>query len=298
MSVDRLRDLLNKTKADQPGYDPDPSWRRYLADPARPPIDDAEFRPESEKPRPSLARKALTGALTAVVAVLLVIVSREAVPLVESLPNPIEQFQAVLAEFHLESPDTNKKINSIVVAVPKKRRGGHPVSEPVGDEPLAPYKGVIDAELDITPLSTVQPFKVQVADGHKRQNLEITAKPLIVDIDEPDQAVVRTAVHQDPLQPFALSVELTGPEADHIASVLTTGNSGVPARYIERHVGLLAVIDKNGKVTSIRRVNGSSALAQAAIDTARRSQFRQFYQNGKPVDMQTSISVSFTIPKS
>jgi len=303
MSVDKLKDFLNKTRGERhSGYEPDPSWRRYLSDSARQRHDDREFRPESEQPRRTPARIALTAALGVLVIGLLVVVSKEFIPLAQSIPSPIEGFQAgfqsVLAEFHLHG-DEDKKSNNVVVAVPKKRsRGGHGVSEPEGDEPLPPYKGVIHADLSITPLNTVRPFKVQVEDGHKRQNLEITAKPLIVDIDEPDQAVMQTSMHEDAAQPFDLAVDLSGPEADRVANVLTNGNQGVPARNIERHVGLLAVIDKSGKVTNVRRVNGSAALAQAAIDTARRSHFRQFYQNGKPVEMQTSISVSFTIPQS
>jgi hypothetical protein len=302
MSVDKLKDFLNKTRGEkQTGYEPDPSWRRYLSDSARQRVDDREFRPEREQPRRNRARIFLTAALGVLVVGLLVVVSKEFVPLAQTLPSPIEGFQAgfqsVLAEFHLQGGE-EKKTKNIVVAVPKKRRGGHVVSEPQGDEPLPAYKGVIRADLAITPLTTVRPFTVQVEDGHKRQNLEITAKPVIVDIDEPDQAVMQTSMHEDGVQPFDLSVDLSGPEADRVASVLTNGNQGVPARNIERHVGLLAVIDKTGKVTNVRRVNGSAALAQAAIDTARRSHFRQFYQNRKPVEMQTSITVSFSIPPS
>ena len=298
MSVDRLRDLLTKSRGEkQTGFEPDPSWRRYLADSARQRDDDREFRPEKDRKGHSPARIALTSLLTVLVLALMAVVSTEVIPLAKSLPSPIDKFQAVLAEFHLNTGG-DKKSNNVVVAVPKKRRG-HAVSETQLDEPLPPYKGTVRAELSITPLNTVRPFKVQVEDGRKRQNLDIIAKPVIVDIGEEDPGVVtQTSIHEDSLQPFDQSFDLSGPEADRIATVLTGGNEGVPARNIERHVGLLAVIDRTGKVTNIRRVNGSAALAQAAIDTARRSQFKQFYQDGKPVDMQTSITVSFTIPRS
>jgi len=298
MSVEKLKKFLDNARGEHDsGYESDPSWRRYLSDSARQRYDDREYRPESERPRHTPARIALTAVLAATVLGLLVIVSNQVIPLAKTLPSPIDQFQSALAEFHL-SDGGEKKSNSVIVAVPQKHKAGGGRRAVSGLEPLPPYKGVIHADLVVTPLNTVHPFTVQVEDGHKRQNLEITDKPLVVDIDEADQAVMQTSAHADTTKPFDLSVDLSGPEADHVANALTNGNQGVPARNIERHVGLLAVIDKNGKVTDIRRVNGSAALAQAAIDTVRRSRFRQFYENGKPVEMQTLINVSFTIPAS
>jgi outer membrane biosynthesis protein TonB len=45
-------------------------------------------------------------------------------------------------------------------------------------------------------------------------------------------------------------------------------------------------------------VSGSSALAQAAIDTARRARYQPYYENGRAVEMQTAVTVNFTIPQS
>jgi outer membrane biosynthesis protein TonB len=278
-------------------------------------LDDSEFRPEPRRPKRNYYRLALGAALSILVVKLGSVVGKEAVPLLalvkEELPSPTEQIQAVMAQLHIGETE-RKRPAKLPETHPRKR---HHVNQEVEQEveeeapvaALPPYKGTVRAQLTLTPLYSYRPFQVELRDAHSRKKMEVgEPKPLTVDIDDPEPATLSIAGGAEPAPPpaaFSLNVDLSGPEADRIADVLEPTGGAIqndpPARKYqdERSVGLAAVVDKTGRVASIRRVNGSAALAQAAIDTVRRTRYKPFLENGHPVEMQTFVTVEFTIPR-
>jgi TonB family protein len=67
---------------------------------------------------------------------------------------------------------------------------------------------------------------------------------------------------------------------------------------LEGPVVLDATISENGQLENIKVAKGHAMLAQAAIDAVRQWRYRPYLLNGKPVRMQTKITVNFKMPGS
>ncbi|MDT8068617.1 MAG: energy transducer TonB [Terriglobia bacterium] len=58
---------------------------------------------------------------------------------------------------------------------------------------------------------------------------------------------------------------------------------------------LAAVIDSNGRITRLRVLAGHPLLIPAAIDAVRQWRYRPYILNGQPVEVETQITVNFTL---
>ena len=61
-------------------------------------------------------------------------------------------------------------------------------------------------------------------------------------------------------------------------------------------VKLLATVSKSGTITKIKVLSGDSLLTQAAVDAVRQWKYRPFLLNAEPVDIETQITIKFTLP--
>ena len=66
---------------------------------------------------------------------------------------------------------------------------------------------------------------------------------------------------------------------------------------IEGTVVLLAVIGKDGSVEDVRVKSGLSVLAQAAIEAVKQWRYRPYLLNGEPVEVDSQITINFTLSK-
>jgi TonB family protein len=64
-------------------------------------------------------------------------------------------------------------------------------------------------------------------------------------------------------------------------------------QHITGDVILSAVIDKEGKIQHLQVVSGDPILAKAAIDAVQQWRYRPYQLEGKPVDVETTITVRF-----
>ena len=64
---------------------------------------------------------------------------------------------------------------------------------------------------------------------------------------------------------------------------------------IQGTVVLQAVIGKDGTVQNLHVVSGHPMLTQAAIDAVKQWRYKPYYLNGEPVEVNTQISVNFTL---
>lgn len=64
----------------------------------------------------------------------------------------------------------------------------------------------------------------------------------------------------------------------------------------EGSVDLMATISKDGTVTSVQVVKGDLVLAKSAVDAVKQWKYRPYLLNGEPVEIQTQITVNFTLP--
>lgn len=66
---------------------------------------------------------------------------------------------------------------------------------------------------------------------------------------------------------------------------------------IEGTVVLMAVIGKDGNVQDVRVESGLPMLAQAAVDAVKQWRYRPYLLNGKPVEVDSRITINFTLSR-
>ncbi len=72
-----------------------------------------------------------------------------------------------------------------------------------------------------------------------------------------------------------------------------------PARAKKEHiqgvVSMSAIIGKDGQIKELKLISGPPFLDVAALDAVRQWQYKPYLLNGLPVEMDTMITVNFTI---
>jgi protein TonB len=66
--------------------------------------------------------------------------------------------------------------------------------------------------------------------------------------------------------------------------------------HVQGAVELLANIGKDGSITKVKLLSGDSALSGAAIDAVKKWKYKPYFLNDQPVEIQTQITVKFTLP--
>jgi protein TonB len=65
--------------------------------------------------------------------------------------------------------------------------------------------------------------------------------------------------------------------------------------HIQGTVVLHAVIGKNGHVQGLQVVSGHPMLTASAINAVKQWQYKPYMLNGQPVEIDTTITVNFTL---
>jgi len=86
-------------------------------------------------------------------------------------------------------------------------------------------------------------------------------------------------------------------EANLIHNVAPTYPPEAGRARIEGTVVLLAVIAKDGSVEDVRVKSGLSVLAQAAIEAVKQWRYRPYLLNGEPIEVDSQITIDFTLPR-
>lgn len=64
---------------------------------------------------------------------------------------------------------------------------------------------------------------------------------------------------------------------------------------IQGSVVLRAVIDRDGRITNLQLISGHPLLVQAALDAVRQWRYRPYILNDQPIEVETQITVNFTL---
>jgi periplasmic protein TonB len=60
-------------------------------------------------------------------------------------------------------------------------------------------------------------------------------------------------------------------------------------------VVMMAKVDKDGKVTELKVISGPEILRVAALDAVRQWTYKPYLLNGRPVFVQTTVTVMFSL---
>jgi periplasmic protein TonB len=84
-------------------------------------------------------------------------------------------------------------------------------------------------------------------------------------------------------------------EGDLIHKVVPTYPPLARTARIQGAVILQAMISKSGTIENLRLLSGHPMLATAAIDAVRQWRYRPYILNGEPVEVETQITVNFSL---
>jgi len=110
-----------------------------------------------------------------------------------------------------------------------------------------------------------------------KRNVEMT---VIHPVEQPPQRVSSGTVE-------GLLIQKTMPVYPAVARA--TGTSGT--------VTLGAIISKTGTIENLRVISGPMMLQQAALDAVRTWRYRPYLLNGQPVEVETTVNVTFTLQR-
>jgi len=88
---------------------------------------------------------------------------------------------------------------------------------------------------------------------------------------------------------------LTGPQTMLLKRVEPVYPEVARTARIQGTVVIFAVIGKEGTITVLHLIRGHPLLAPAAIQAVKQWRYRPFVLNGEPVEVQTTITVHFTL---
>jgi periplasmic protein TonB len=103
---------------------------------------------------------------------------------------------------------------------------------------------------------------------------------------------------QTPAPPKRVRVPAQVAEANLVHDVTPQYPTEAGRKRIEGTVVLMAVIGKDGAVRDVRVESGPPLLAQAAIDAVRQWRYKPYLLNGEPVEVDSHITINFTLSTS
>jgi len=66
--------------------------------------------------------------------------------------------------------------------------------------------------------------------------------------------------------------------------------------HVQGSVQMLASISKDGNITDVKLISGDAMLARAAMDAVKQWKYKPYYLDGQPMEIQTQITVNFSLP--
>jgi len=84
-------------------------------------------------------------------------------------------------------------------------------------------------------------------------------------------------------------------EGDLVHKVLPAYPALARSARIQGTVVLQAMISKQGAIENLRLLSGHPMLAPAAIEAVRQWRYRPYILNGEPVEVDTQITVNFSL---
>ncbi len=111
-------------------------------------------------------------------------------------------------------------------------------------------------------------------------------------------AATQTAVGEDlspASQTTAVKVAPAVMEANLVTSRVPVYPEIAKIKHVEGSVVMQAVISKDGTVTRVRVVEGDALLRGPSMEAVRKWRYRPYLVNGKPVEVETTITVDYDL---
>jgi TonB family protein len=196
-------------------------------------------------------------------------------------------------------------------AIPKPGAQQPPTTEPPPDSDQA------KAQLQPAPdTPAAAPAAAQQAGSQQQSELPHATMPSAVARPQPSAlapenppsasdgrvgVIIPDSLRTTPSPSPASSLEpFTVPEETSLGLLIHKVDPAYPAQALPQHlegpVVLQAWIGKDGSVLDLKLVRGYFLLGRAAFDAVKQWRFKPYNQNGKTIDFQTNITVTFKYP--
>jgi protein TonB len=84
-------------------------------------------------------------------------------------------------------------------------------------------------------------------------------------------------------------------EGDLVYNVLPAYPPLARSARVQGTVVLQAIISRQGAIENLRMLSGHPMLVRSAIDAVRQWRYRPYILNGEPVEVETQITVTFSL---
>jgi protein TonB len=117
-----------------------------------------------------------------------------------------------------------------------------------------------------------------------------------------DQSAISSLVQSTPAVPKVAAPQQTLRVSQGVTQGLLTRRVQpvYPPQAMQMHiqgaVQVLATISKEGRITTVKILNGDPILSRAAADAVSQWRYKPYFLNGEPVEIQTQIVVNFKLP--
>lgn len=206
------------------------------------------------------------------------------------------------------SPAVVQQVSAVVPPAPVPT---HAEAQPVSHSatPAKEPEADTDPEVVVTKTTSQKPLavKTDVAKPPAKQTEEVASAdvsaPPVIGAGETTEAGAISNIVQS--APVALP-KVAAPQTLRVSQGVTEGLliKKVPPVYprqaIQMHVQgavqLQAMIDRQGRISSVKLLKGDPMLARAAVDAVNQWRYKPYFLDGQPVDIQTQITVNFKLP--
>ncbi len=188
-------------------------------------------------------------------------------------------------------------------AIPKPGAQQPPPTDAPADPAQAqsePAKTTEGSVLAVQPPPQVQPVIVPVAKPQSPVSVPVRANPVPAPAGRTG-VIIPDSLRGGPSQAPASSLD-SGVVPEETSRYLVEHRvepeypAQALAKRLEGAVVLQVWVTKEGSVQDVKLIRGNFGLGRAAVDAVRQWRFKPYGPNGKPVDFQTIVTVSFKYP--
>ena len=254
-------------------------------------------------------RRRLQLALVVLVIALFVVVVRDIRDLQPPVPVPVNPVATTTSEPTTPPPAMAAAPPEATAPAPPETRRR---TKPLKTKPARVQRPVVNAAqsasgnepstgptIVATDRAVLPPLQIEVVAGNHRRPLAPASNSVKVDMQSglsPQTPAEPQPITEAPPNPAAAQVSLPPNLAQHVAhSVAPNYPLLAKQMKVQGAVVLEALIDKGGKIQTLRVLSGPAILAAAAQEAVKQWRFKPYYQGGQPVETEARVSVNFTI---
>lgn len=192
---------------------------------------------------------------------------------------------------------------SVPPAIPAQHKPGRSRTKS-GHAAIAPQTATNEAEpvaqAVVTNRAVLPPLQVEVVAGDQHRTVHPGNPPSInVEMQPPAATPADTQINSSFPAPATDASERVrvSQDSDLVVSHQVRPSYPTLARQmkVQGSVILQALIGKDGNIQDLQVSSGPKILASAAMEAVKQWHFKPYYQDGRPVETQCSITVNFTI---